>query len=223
MRRKAALGAPALLLQQGFKFGVGQTCEIGPDAYGVLLFAVEDHAPCLLRAVRRHQLFHQPAGHAAHHAEVGHGIGLPVGPCDFVLAARKIAQHRIDKAAGRLHAHGAGELHRLVHRGAVGHAVQKQNLIRTHAQNVSLNGFAGGMVHQAIQRIIDLQLVFQRAIDQARSQAAVLRRQMRRTQPLAQSQRGVGALLAHVGEHVQRQAAGIQTALDRAGPGAAGR
>lgn len=79
------------------------------------------------------------------------------------------------------------------------------------------------MVHQAIQRIIDLQLVFQRAIDQARSQAAVLRRQMRRTQPLAQSQRGVGALLAHVGEHVQRQAAGIQTALGRAGPGAAGR
>ena len=180
------------------------------DAHGhvpVLRAIAQDFQRAVL-AVGIDEQAHEIRRRAEHDGQVLYRILLRFGPDDALLSTDHTAQHGVYQSRQRLQAHRTRQADGFIHSRHVRHAVEIEELIGAHAQNLAHGRiellFA---VEELVDAPVERQAVFQRAVDQLRDKRPVPVVQARRGQPLVKRQRGVGVASAHVQQRLQRHAA----------------
>jgi len=199
VRRGRLFHVPAVAAPVGFKCAAVHPRQVGPHGLGAHFRAVGDDALRLLEAVVRNQPGGQERGQRVRDGQIVERVA-PVGPADFPRVPRpdQGAQRAVDQRDVGLAVQRAGLHRRRVHRRVVGDLVHHEQLRRRDVQ-YALDFPVGHAFHELLQRVGDLQPVFQRRVEDAGGQALVRGIDAAFPKMLVQRQRGVGP----GGRHVQ--------------------
>ena len=178
------------------------------NRHAAILRAVAQNLHRVVLTVSADQHLAKRRRRAEHDGEILHRVVLRLRPDHVVLAADHVAQHAVDQPGQRLQPHRAGQADGFVHRRHIRHAVEVEELIRAHAQDL-----AHGLVDflAAFEELVDAPVkrhpVFQRAVNQLGDERAVAAGQVGLRQPLVQRQRRIRIRTADVQQRFQRHAA----------------
>ena len=158
---------PDFLIQQGFKACIIQPSQVRANGNAFLSMAGHDgigcfHAPVLIQSA------HQPFRHRIGNRASLHRILYRVRPCQFFLAAHQIPQNTVAHSSQAIQADFPAKVHSRVGGGTFRNPVFQQNLTGAQPQHIPQLDIRIRPSHDLIQCPVQLQLLFQGIVSQAR-------------------------------------------------------
>ena len=221
-RHDAPLPVKMLIAEPRLKLRAAHAQTVGAYGFAAAIRRPGDDLLGEFRAIGRRQTLHQRQRHGISFGNILLGLGFPVGQGERarVPIANQAAQHGVYQRGHTLPTRPAGLLHRLVHSGMIGDSVHEQDLRRREGQNIHDLRIRAAL-HPGGNQALYAQPVFQREIEHAGGQAAILLAELGGVQLAIQRLRSVGVVAEHILERLQRHIAGgraLGNVLFRGGP-----